>query len=228
MAIKGAPLGSNDQAFLSPLCAVAGTTQRRWPPSSLHSATKCRFSLKGEPRAPHPMAATCLIRLPHFGPSVQTAWTDHSKTHLSAVKSPDNSRHLQDKEKIPELAIKASTLPPDTLHCCTDHRRDTHRLWTHTCAHADYLGGLGDSLYVALLRISSEGCSGGQGNAVSKALRAVPGTEKGQKFSFYPRPASQPRHRAHEGLASGQGVSVSPNLWQESEQRGCSQALFAC
>lgn len=53
-----------------------------------------------------------------------------------------------------------------------------------------------ESLYVALLRISSKGCSRVQGNAVSKALSAVPGTEKGQKFSFHPdlrlSPATEP------------------------------------
>lgn len=72
------------------------------------------------------MAATCIIKaatLWYICPNC--AWTDHSKTRLSAVKSPDNSHLLQDKEKIPELAIEASTLPPDTLHCSTDHRRDT-------------------------------------------------------------------------------------------------------
>lgn len=139
------------------------------------------------------------------------------------MKSPANSHLLQDKEKIPELAIKGSTLPPDTLHGSTNHCRDTGSGLTPVPMLTTW-----ESLYVALLRISSKGCSGVQGNAVSKALSAVPGTEKGQKFSFHRRPASQPSHRAHEGLASGQGVSVSPNLWEESEQRGCSQALFAC
>lgn len=85
------------------------------------------------------MAATCIIKaatLLSICPNC--AWTDHSKTHLSAVKSPDNFHPLQDEEKIPELAIKASTLPSDTLHSSTDQQG--YRLWTHTCAHADDLG----------------------------------------------------------------------------------------
>ena len=41
-------------------------------------------------------------------------------------------------------------------------------------------------------------------------------------------PLSQHGHRAHEGLTSGQGVSVTPKLRVKNEQKGHPQALSAC
>lgn len=53
------------------------------------------------------------------------AWNDHSKTHISPVKSPDDSHPLRDKGQVPELTLKVSILPPDFFHHSTNHCRDT-------------------------------------------------------------------------------------------------------